>query len=309
MTETHYSMKAVARQTGLTPHVIRVWEKRYAAVRPERTASNRRRYSGAEVERLRLLRAVTRAGHSIGDVANLPNGRLAELRDEAAGSLPVEKAPSSRAEDFLSECVATITALNTRGLEEVLDRAVVALGQHGLLHRLVGPLAGTVGDLWREGVITAAHEHFASAVVRTFLGRNSRPFAGNGEMPLLVVATPAGQLHELGAVMVASAAHDVGWRVLYLGTSLPAAEIAGAAAQNRARAVALSLVYPEDDPHLPAELESLRRYLPEATTIIAGGRAAPAYGAVLNKIGAVRAKGLEELYTHLDALRRPAGGR
>ena len=57
-------------------------------------------------------------------------------------------------------------------------------------------------------------------------------------------------------------AANLGWQVTYLGASLPAAEIAGAAQQRRARAVALSLVYPEDDPRLAGELTRLRESLP-----------------------------------------------
>ena len=68
----------------------------------------------------------------------------------------------------------------------------------------------------------------------------------------------------------ATAAH-LGWQVTYLGASLPAAEIAGAAVQKRARAVALSLVYPEDDPRLPGELTRLREALPAAMTLLVIG--------------------------------------
>ena len=60
-------------------------------------------------------------------------------------------------------------------------------------------------------------------------------------------------------MLVAAAANEMGWRVAYLGTSLPSAEIAGAAIQNNARAVALSIVFPGDDPNLPKELEGLRK--------------------------------------------------
>ena len=78
-------------------------------------------------------------------------------------------------------------------------------------------------------------------------------------------------------MIVNAAAAQVGWQTTYLGASLPAAEIAGAAVQNRALAVALSIVYPEDDPDLPQELTNLRRFLPEETRILIGGRAATAY--------------------------------
>ena len=110
-----------------------------------------------------------------------------------------------------------------------------------------------IGELWRGGTLTAAHEHFASAALRVWLGNAARPFGAVDEAPMLLVAMPAGQVHELGALLVGATAAHLGWQVTYLGASLPPAEIAGAAVQKRARAVALSLVYPEDDPWLPGE--------------------------------------------------------
>jgi methylmalonyl-CoA mutase cobalamin-binding subunit len=87
---------------------------------------------------------------------------------------------------------------------------------------------------------------------------------------------------------------------------LPAAEIAGAALQNRARAVALSLVYPEDDPRLEGELARLRELLPPETVLLTGGRAMPAYRDALNKIGALQMKDFAHLSSILDDLRRPS---
>ena len=118
------------------------------------------------------------------------------------------------------------------------------------------------------------------------------------------MATPSGQLHELGAVMVAAAATDLGWRVTYLGTSLPAAEIAGTAMYSSARAVALSIVYPADDEQLPGELEKLRRYLPAEVAIIIGGRASASYDEAIKRIGATRSGSLNEFCDQLNALRK-----
>jgi methanogenic corrinoid protein MtbC1 len=123
---------------------------------------------------------------------------------------------------------------------------------------------------------------------------------------VLVVATPAGQVHELGALSVGAMAANLGWQVTYLGASLPAAEIAGATKQNQARAVALSLVYPEDDPALAGELTRLRELLPPEVVLLTGGRAMPAYLDVIRKIGAVQTKDLADLGATLDDLRKPA---
>jgi methanogenic corrinoid protein MtbC1 len=177
-----------------------------------------------------------------------------------------------------------------------------------MLRRVAAPLARAIGDSWREGRITAAHEHFASAVLRTYLAQAAKPFASSANDPVLVVTTPAGQLHELGALLAAAMAANLGWHVTYLGASLPAPEIAGAAKQNRARAVALSIVHPTDDPRMDGELTRLRDLLPSEVKLIAGGQAAPAYCAVLDRIGALQVGDLAQLSSILDELRAPTLG-
>lgn len=307
MTEVQHSIKVAARQSGLSTHVIRVWEKRYDAVSPDRTDTNRRLYSAEEIERLKLLRAATISGHSIGSVARLPTAQLKKLVMESDHPpAPPSEKKSSAAQQLIDGAIEAIRSLNASELEEIFDRAAVAHGHHGLLEKIISPMAVKVGDLWRDGEITAAHEHFASAVIRNYLIRNSRSYAANAHVPTIVTATPAGQLHEIGAVMAAAVANDMGWRVIYLGTSLPAAEIAGAAIQNKARAVALSIVFPGDDPNLPGELENLRKHLPAGIEIIAGGRAAESYASVLEKIEAVHAKDLRGLYQFLERARLPS---
>lgn len=303
MSELRHSIKTVARKTGLTPHVIRVWERRYKAVEPARTGTNRRLYSDHDVERLGLLKQATQAGHNISNVAGLSTEQLLRISAEAALSIPHVANNADAPEKLIEQCLDAVKALNTHQFEEVLTRGILALGQHGVLERVIGPLTQMIGDLWRDGTIMASHEHFASAAIRNFLGRNSKPFVPMGHSPTLIVGTPSGQLHELGAVMVAAAASDLGWRVVYLGPSLPAAEIASAALQNQARAVALSIVYPEDDPNLPQELEQIRRYLPAQTELFVGGRAAEAYSGTLDRLKVNRVTGLKDFYARLESLR------
>jgi MerR family transcriptional regulator, light-induced transcriptional regulator len=87
---------------------------------------------------------------------------------------------------------------------------------------------------------------------------------------------------------------------------IPATEIAGAARQKGARAVALSLVYPEDDARLQGELTLLRESLTAGTALLVGGRAVPAYREVLNRPGATLIENLTQLGLALDSLRKPA---
>jgi methanogenic corrinoid protein MtbC1 len=308
MTNAQYPIQLVARLTGLSAHVIRIWEQRYHAVDPRRTPGNRRLYSASEIERLELLRDVTRAGHSIGQVARLPMDELGKLAVESStvrgrATGPLTEAPTTGS--LLDECVGAIKSLDAHALGGALKRGGDALGAMGLLQRIVAPLAQTIGELWREGTLTAAHEHFATAVIRVFLGNAAKPAGPMDNAPVLVVATPAGQVHELGALLVAATASNLGWQVTYLGASLPAAEIIGAVQQRRAKAVALSLVYPEDDPQLAVELTRLRESLPAEVPLLVGGRATPAYHEALERLGAVPIENLLHLGSTLDGLRRP----
>ncbi|MCF7762110.1 MAG: MerR family transcriptional regulator [Verrucomicrobia bacterium] len=312
MSDAHHAIKVVSRRTGLSLHVIRVWEKRYQAVAPDRTGTNRRLYSEEQIERLSLLRQITQMGHSIGHVAQLPTQKLRRLANEVPatnGARAPLKTAEPGAPKHLETCLLAVRSLDARLLDDTLREASTELGSQGLLQRVIAPLVQTIGELWREGTITAAHEHFASAIIRVFLGHASKPFAGTQDSPVIVITTPAGQIHELGALLAGAAAANLGWHVTYLGVSLPAAEIAGAARQNRAKAVALSLVYPEDDPRLEGELTRLREALPPEITLLVGGRAAPAYRPVLERIGAIEMKDLNHLCSVLDQLRKPATQR
>ena len=92
------------------------------------------------------------------------------------------------------------------------------------------------------------------------------------------------------------------WRAIYLGSSLPAAEIAAAVVQLEAPVLVLSIIHPPDDRHLAVELRARRRRLPGVTFLV-GGRAAESYGDVLRKIKARVVTDLAQLGEVLDAIR------
>jgi methylmalonyl-CoA mutase cobalamin-binding domain/chain len=299
------SIKMAAQKTGLSPHVIRMWQKRYEAVNPERSESHRRLYSDKEIERLTLLGVATRSGHRISDIARLTEEELRLLVSEIPpGREPANPLPAST-HGVLERIVVATKKMERKALEDAFDHSAVSFGHHGMLKSVIAPAAQIVGELWRDGVITAAHEHFFSGTVRTFLLRRFKPFAESDRAPRMVVVTPLGQLHELGAALVAAAARDMGWRVFYLGANLPATDIAGAAIQHKANAVALSIVFPGDDSELPKELEYLKKLLPPETDLLVGGRASSSYASTLKKIGSIWASDLDELYRYLDHERLP----
>ncbi len=314
-----HPIQVVARRTGLTPDVLRVWERRYEAVRPARSSGSRRLYSDDDVERLVLLRRATLGGRSIGQVASLPTDELRQLveADEsaqrqapaaarAANSRGREESPSASlsATEHLDACLEAIRRLDVPGLEAALNRAGVSLSRTAAMEMVLMPLMHRIGDLWREGTLRIVHEHLAAAVVRNILARSTEGPLAPGSGPSLLVTTPAGQLHELGAMMVVGTAASEGWQATYLGPNLPAEEIAVAAQTRQARALALSIIYPADDPRLGAEIRLVRRFSPEGMAIIAGGAAASAYRDDLEAIGATILPDMQTLRATLEGLRK-----
>tara|TARA_R110001592_G_scaffold312889_1_gene588292 strand:- start:49 stop:987 length:939 start_codon:yes stop_codon:yes gene_type:complete len=275
--EPRHPINFVAQRTGLSTHVIRVWERRYAAIVPKRSDTNRRLYSDADVDRLKLLNRVKAQGQSIRLIAQMPNDELKRMLTEVDGDKLSPDAALGLGEhqDVLQElfgtCKEAVLGMDEERLARTLLNASVRLPLLVLLDQLVGPLMTWVGDRWHDGSIRVAHEHMASAAIRSFLGR-IKPIRHTGEgAPCIVIATLSGQDHEIGALMAATIAANEGWRDLYLGPDLPAQEIALAAMEANAKAVAVSIVSPGNNPAVIHEFRTLRNILEERVPLLVGG--------------------------------------
>jgi MerR family transcriptional regulator, light-induced transcriptional regulator len=302
--EGMHPIGVVAERAGLTPDLIRMWERRYGVVEPVRDAAGRRVYSNADVQRLRLLSQASAAGRNIGQLATLPAESLAALvQGDERARWQANRPPDVRhgAGEVVEQALARTRALDGPGLDGVLRRAYSSMGVTALLEDVVGPFFRRVGDAWHAGQMTPAHEHLASGVVRPFLSqvRTFLPVAPGA--PSLVVAAPTGDRHEVGALIVAATAAVEGWSVVYLGADLPAADMALSARDVGARAVAVSAVYVPDPALLAAELLTLRAALPDGVGVLVGGAAAahPSVVKVLEQIGAARADDLPSLRAYL----------
>ncbi|QYK51995.1 MAG: MerR family transcriptional regulator [Fimbriimonadaceae bacterium] len=275
-----YSISAVAKASGLSVHTIRAWEKRYGVTNPERTDTNRRKYTLGDIERFRLLRQATENGHSIGMIAELSTEELQNLDNTAEVQNPLA---SNR--NYLAACLQAMMNLDADALEEALSHAGIVLGIDRFLSEVVVPLLKELDSGWEERRISIAQEHLASAVLRTQLEKARLTIQVPSHAPRILVTTPSGQLHEIGALLAAISAARHGWNVTYLGPNLPSDEIAAAVAKTHSNAIGLSLVYPADDPLVDSELLKIRELLP-TTPIIIGGRVISHYRQTIQAIGA-----------------------
>jgi DNA-binding transcriptional MerR regulator/methylmalonyl-CoA mutase cobalamin-binding subunit len=301
-TQPRYPIRIAVRRTGLSPHVLRAWERRYAVVQPGRDAAGGRLYSEADIARFRLLRQATEAGHAIGRVAPLSTEELLALvGGDASPESPVETLrPDSEAGRFVRAALRALEEMDAARLHATLIRAVVALPSQGFTDGVVLPLLHQVGDLWARGRISPAHEHVLSAQLGRVLGwlADSLPVAPGA--PEAVAVAPRGQRHEFGALLAAVAAAEEGWRVTYLGPDLPAPDIATAVRVRRARVVLVSAVLRDDD-GLYAELREIREAVGK-TPVLVGGLAATAIPETVRRAGATPLADLHELRRALASI-------
>ncbi len=326
-----HPIRIVARRTGMKPDLIRAWERRYGAVEPQRSETGRRLYTDEDIRRYQLLQRAVAAGRGIRLVAGLTDEALERLVAEdkrlvAEGDLSEEDdlrvkdngveafpPPASRvanlapraeagADDWMGPCLESIQALDEKGLENHLLAASVALSRVDLLEGLLAPMMTQVGELWRRGILRPVHEHLATAVLRTFIG-NLKDSLGDPRAPHVLVTTPSGQLHEIGALLAAICAASEGCNVTYLGCDLPAEEIAAGARQKGSVIVALSATYPPDDPRLPRELVRLHGLVPPSVRVIVGGRAIRGYRDALAKSGIELVDSLQDFRRLLEGAR------
>jgi methylmalonyl-CoA mutase cobalamin-binding subunit len=141
----------------------------------------------------------------------------------------------------------------------------------------------------------------ATALVRSFVS-TIRPGSHGESARRMLVSTPAGQQHELGALMAAATADEAGWDVVYLGPDLPAEEIAAASRQLNVDAVALSVIYSGHDRRMLDEIRRVRQYLDAAVPLYVGGRAATDLGSGLQSDGIHIVVDLDEFQRLLGVL-------
>lgn len=308
--EKRHPIRIAASRAGLTPELLRAWEFRYGAIRPGRSASGQRRYSDEDIERLRLLRRVTEVGRRIGDVATLPLSELSDLAKEdrrSAQPAGAEVGPVAiPARAFLIDTMRAIESMDQVRLRRVFAHAAVALTPSALLEDVVSPLLQRVGEQWEHGTVDPSDEHMATVVVEGILSRVLEVVSQEDSSWRLVVATPTGHRHGIGAMIAAITAAVEGWQVTYLGTDLPASSIAEAARRQGARIVALSLVYPVNDPHVSEWIRDLGRTLEEGIDVLAGGDAAMSYDEDLSRIGATVLNDMTAFRTLLRSLQAGA---
>ncbi len=201
----------VAKLTGLSKDVIRVWERRYGLVKPSRSSNRYREYSDEEVALLRFVKNQMEQGATIGGLAAEGHDSLVARMRVATPVSEAEQKPHDRLLDA--------------GFERRLNGAVAVIPFEEAVQRILLPLQRRIGELWHEGHLNIAVEHYVTKIIQQKLFSVMNQLPVNEFGPRILIACPEGETHEIGAQAVAYIAATKGCHVYYLGPNLPYSDL------------------------------------------------------------------------------------
>ncbi len=292
VTDDMYSIGDVVQATGINVFTLRMWERRYGAPYSIKLASGHRRYSSAEIARLRLVKIAIEAGHKPSQVVTLSEQEMHTLLH---GKEVSPKAISKISENYIVEkVIEDLAHWDDQALFKSFEEEWSALGPIGFVSDRITVLLKRIGDGWSYGEIPVAAEHFFSELLRSFLSEKWQLMNKINNGPKIIVAALPEEQHSFGLHMASTVLAAVNHKVIFLGTSVPTDDIARASRENNASGLCISVSQYFDHKEATTHLRHLRKSVDEKLTIVLGGS-----GATQNIEGILNIQSLKSFYEWL----------
>ena len=236
--DAHLRIGELSRRSGVSPELLRAWERRYGLLRPERSAGGLRLYSSGDLERVRAMQRHMTEGLAAREAAALAGRGAAEPAPRSAGVAVFDP------DQVRTELGDALEAFDEPRAQVVFDELLSTTSVDALVTDVVMPYLHDLGERWERGELSVAQEHFASNVLRGRLLGLARGW-GRGAGPRALLACPEGERHDLGLIAFGLALRERGWRIDYLGPDTPVESIEEAARRTAPAVVVLSAVRSE----------------------------------------------------------------
>ncbi|MER3411414.1 MAG: hypothetical protein C4305_03230 [Thermoleophilia bacterium] len=238
----------LSRRTGISPELLRAWERRYGLLRPARTPGGLRLYSQEDLERVQAMQQYLAEGLAAAQAAALA---LAAPQPEL-GSPPLDPVVVQH------ELAEALETFDESRAQAVLDRLFAFGTVNAVLKGVILPYLRDLGERWERGQITVAQEHFASNIMRERLLGLARGW-GRGGGPIALLACLPQEQHELGLIAFGLALRSQGWRIAYLGSDTPLDTLERAVQAVQPAIIVVSATLQDRIPPVASELEALAR--------------------------------------------------
>jgi len=248
--EEYFPMRTVSAITGVNPVTLRAWERRYGLIRPARTPKGHRIYSRKDIELInRIVRQLDR-GISISQVDHALEAGVFETPNDRQQHDSPWLASQQRAID-------AVVRFDENLLDSLYNQALSLYPIDIVTERLLIPVLLILGKRWENAEGSISEEHFFGAFMRNKLGARFHHRHKNTTGKKLLVCCLPGEHHEIGVMLFALAAHDHGYRIVYLGPDMPLQELSLTARRAGCNGIVLSGSVTPPDKLLSGELPGL----------------------------------------------------
>ncbi|MFD1314731.1 MerR family transcriptional regulator [Namhaeicola litoreus] len=216
-----YSIAEAERLTGIKAHTLRIWEKRYDFLVPERTDTNIRFFSDDQLRKLINVSILIQNKHRISTIARMDDD---EINQTVSGILTSD---DTSHDEIIKALVMSMLKLDEAEFNNIFNRQILKQGLVNTILHIIYPFLEQVGVLWGTNKVLPAQEHFTSNLIRQKLisAFESLPQPAP-DAPKIVLFLLEDENHEIALLLGAFIAKDLGWKVYYLGQNVPSEDIA-----------------------------------------------------------------------------------
>ncbi|WP_163325972.1 MerR family transcriptional regulator [Draconibacterium mangrovi] len=214
-----YSIKDLETLSGIKAHTIRIWEKRYDLLKPERTDTNIRYYTDDDLKRMLNVSLLVRNGYKISKVAAW---KEADIKQTV---LDVAKTKKSE-EGYIDQLLLFMVNFDNAGFTALVNEIIEKYGIEEAMQNIFFALFERIGTYWQVGSIFPAQEHYITSFIRQkiIVAIDAYGFA-NKEGENILFYLPEQELHELSLLFYTYLAAKSGYNVIYLGQFVPFADL------------------------------------------------------------------------------------
>lgn len=214
--EKKFTISDLENITGIKSHTIRMWEKRYGVIVPERTETNIRRYDESQLKKLINISFLNKNGIKISHLAKMSEEQLNDTLREYSSKI----APNDH---ILNELISAMLEVNEVLFEKNINKLIIEYGFEQTFLDHIFPFFNKLGTLWEAGSVMPSQEHFVSNIVRQKLlvETNYLPNVTNEHSKTVLLYLPEDEHHELGLLFAQYLIKKQGFKTLYLGQNVP----------------------------------------------------------------------------------------
>lgn len=215
--KTSFSIKDLESFGGIKAHTIRMWERRYNLLEPDRTKTNIRTYTLGDLQKLLNVTFLLDHKYKISKIAKHSGKEIATLVSDI-----VEQDDLGTNHHAINSLKIAMMNFDLQLFGKTYTTLLQSLSFREIFFTVFIPLLENIGLLWQSGVINPAHEHFISNLIKQKILINTEGLENTqpNNDKLFVLFLPENEIHDLGLMYLNYEIVSHGFKCVYLGQNI-----------------------------------------------------------------------------------------